>query len=107
MNTYGYNLCIDTVKQGRHIVGSSYYQAGRSILTANPEMLVERYSGRGMPITINGNWINKERLEHSEIIGVWNSRDGKVSMSTNRGVFHYSRENGIHIVPARPADYVS
>ena len=103
----GYYLGLDKVKQDRHRQGSLSYIEGRSILFADPIMLIRLYSGRGTPIIINGVWNNKERFEHTSNIGIWKSYDGKISVQTNRGIFHYSRENGVHIVPARPENYIS
>ena len=106
-NVHGYNLKLNKKKQDRHIKDSSYYEEGRSILTADPEILIKLYSGHGTLIIVDGLWSNKERFEHTADIGIWKSYDGKVSMQTNRGILHYSRENGVHVVPARPENYIS
>jgi filamentous hemagglutinin len=98
------NLNVHYAKQNRHIVDSGNYMEGRSILTADPEMLIEMYAGKAAPIIIDGEWNNRERFEHTEFIGIWKSSDGVKSLPTSRGVIHYSK-HGVHIVPARPADY--
>jgi hypothetical protein len=105
MDMQGYNLGVNHDKQNIHIYGSAEYVAGRSILTAEPEMLIYRYAGRGDAITKNGVWNNREWFEHTSVIGIWNSEDSTESFPTTRGTFHYSKNNGIHIVPARPVDY--
>ena len=103
---HGYNLNVNKIRQDRHIHGSPNYIKGRSILNADAEMLVNLYAGRGTPIIVNGVWNNKERFVHTDVIGVWKSHDGKNSLVTNRGVFHYSLEKGVHIVPAEPKNLI-
>jgi len=98
----GYNLELNKTKQDRHIKHSPNYVEGRSVLTADPEMLIHLYLGRGVPIIIDGVWINKERFTHSDIVGIWKSPDGKVSAQTCNGIIHYSPKKGVHVVPAQP-----
>ena len=102
LDTRGYNLKVNKSKQGRHIQGSPDYIEGRSILTADPEMLVRLHAGHGTPIIIDGVWSKKERFIHGDIVGIWKSPDGKVSVQTYNGIIHYSRKKGVHIVPAQP-----
>jgi len=102
LDTSGYNLKVNRPKQDRHLQGSPGYIEGRSILTADPEMLIHLHSGRGTPIIIDGVWSNKERFTHWDVVGIWKSPDGKVSEQTYRGIIHYSQKNGVHIVPAQP-----
>jgi len=97
-----YNLNINKQKQNRHICDSPDYIEGRSILTADPETLVDLYAGKGTTIIIDGAWNNKERFTHTDIIGVWKSFDGNITLPTNRGILHYSYKKGVHIVPANP-----
>ena len=106
MDISGYQLVVNWAKQNRHILKSPNYLSGLSVLEVDPEMLVKQYAGRGTPIKMNGVWTNKERFEHTNTIGTWNSSDGQHSLPTKRGVFHYSKTSGIHIVPARPADFI-
>ena len=103
----GYNLGLNKVKQDRHRQDSPSYKEGRSILSVDPEMLIKLYSGHGTPIIVDGAWNNKERFTHTSDIGIWKSYDGKISVQTNRGILHYSRENGVHVVPTRPENYIS
>ena len=102
MDIKGYNLDINWSKQNRHLLGTTEYIHGRSVLTADPEMLLARYLGFGEPIVVNGVWIGKERFTHTDFIGEWKSKDGNASESTKNGVIHYSKLNGVHIVPALP-----
>ena len=105
INGLNTNVFINLEKQGRHIENSQYYIEGRSILTTDPEMLMNLYAGKGIPIVVNGKQINKERFVHSDVIGIWKSLDGKLSLQTTKGVIHHSKKKGLHIVPAEPVDY--
>ena len=98
-----YNLSVNKKKQAKHILELGYI-TGRSILTADPETLIKLYSGRGRPYISEkeGIWNNKEWFSHSEIIGIWKSSDGQENKQTTNGIIHYSPDNGVHIVPARP-----
>ena len=102
MDTRGFNLKLNKIKQERHIADSPNYVDGRSILTSDPEMLLSLYAGVGTPINVDGAWFNKERFTHNDFIGIWKSPDGKISKKTRNGIIHYSKENGMHIVPAQP-----
>ena len=102
MDVRGYNLELNKQKQDRHIQDSPRYIEGRSVLTADPEMLIRLHLGRGTPIIIDGEWSGKERFTHGEVVGLWKSPDGKVSEHTCNGIIHYSRRKGVHIVPAQP-----
>ena len=95
------NLNVHHARQNRHILGSAGYVEGRSILNADPEMLIGLYAGRPEPMIVRGRWNSRERFEHTDIIGTWINEDNTQMVPTNRGVFHYSN-NGVHIVPASP-----
>lgn len=89
-------------KQGKHIVGHPNYQAGRSILTADPEMLAAR-AGTGqqvgkIPVGQAG---SKERVVFDDVIGSYVDPVTGAATETRVGIVHYSAD-GIHIVPARP-----
>ncbi|MDR1693384.1 MAG: hypothetical protein LBR72_08505 [Oscillospiraceae bacterium] len=98
-----YNLGVNTDHQNRHIEGADGYIEGRSVLTGDAEKLLETYRGNGtLRFSASGKWTNKEAFTHSEVIGVWKSVDGSQSAETKRGLIHYSKRKGVHIVPARP-----
>jgi len=101
----GYNLAIYRIKQNRHIQNSAGYIDGRSILTVEPEILVDLYAGKGNPFINEGAWNNKERFTHIDIIGIWKAPDGKTSLATKNGMLHYSPQKGVHIVPAHPNNH--
>jgi len=96
-----YNLKINFARQGRHIEDSEYYLEGRSILEANPQMLIDLYSGKGEMLFKNGAWLSRERFEHTDYIGVCKFLDG-TSVRTKRGIIHYSKTKGLHVVPSQP-----
>lgn len=92
---------VDWDKQGKHILEHNNYIEGRSILSADPEMLVSLYAGKSKrQIDNGGNFKNRETFIHSDEIGIWKDEQGRCS-ETNRGTIHYSKK-GVHIVPSRP-----
>ena len=98
------DLVINWDKQGKHIKGHRNYIEGRSILTADPELLLKRYAGKGRKIIVDNEWPNKERFSHTETIGIWKTKNGEVAKPTKNGIFHYSKRESVHIVPADPND---
>ncbi len=92
-------LTIQHDKQGKHIVGSKTFVAGKSTFLGSiqtAEKLIREYSGKGEAI---GPY--KERVDFGEVIGFYCSPQTKQSIPTTMGIIHYSK-NGAHIVPARP-----
>jgi hypothetical protein len=97
-----YPHTINTLHQNRHIAGTAEYDPARSTLTEDPANLIALYSGKGAPIlSLNGNWTEKERFEHTSEIGFWRDLNG-TEAPTKRGIIRYSKKNGIHVVPAKP-----
>lgn len=101
-----YNLAVNTDRQNRHIEGANGYKEGRSILTANPQTLINKYAGKSQAITPKGEWNNRERFEHTKVIGIYKAPGGRYETPTKYGIIHYSKENGAHIVPAKPPDFI-
>lgn len=97
-----YPLKLNKGMQDKHIRGSSNYDPKRSELTANPDELIRLYAGKSeIRPTKSGEWNHKELFEHTDVIGIWRNEDGE-EMPTKRGIFHYSKKKGIHIVPSNP-----
>ena len=98
-----YNISVNEKLQSKHIRGSENFDPLRSELTADPQMLYGRYSGKGQFLRTNaGDWNHKERFIHTEIIGIYKSKYTGEEVPTNTGIIHYSKRKGWHIVPARP-----
>lgn len=98
-----YNVTLNKSAQNRHIIGTDGYTKGRSVLSADANELIKLYQGKGeLRFTSSGKWTNKEVFTHTETIGIWKSSDGSFSEKTNRGMIHYSKRKGLHIVPCRP-----
>lgn len=43
----------------------------------------------------------QEVVDFEEHIGIWKSKNGELSLPTNKGTIHYSKD-GAHIVPENP-----
>ena len=101
-NMKKHKLAINWDKQGRHIKGHKNYIPGRSILTADPELLLQLYADEGNGLTTyTGVAKNRERFDHTEVIGIYKSEDGAYRLPTTRGIIHYSK-TGAHVIPSRP-----
>ncbi len=50
---------------------------------------------------ILGNPDYRELVDFGEHIGIWKNKEGNLSLSTTKGVIHYSKK-GAHVVPAHP-----
>ncbi|GAB7391636.1 polymorphic toxin type 50 domain-containing protein [Lactococcus garvieae] len=92
-------------KQDKHMEGSLNYKQqvsngkNPSILTADPKQLLRDFSGKGKP---TGDLGTKERVDFGKPIGkYYNNRTGEYEI-TNKGIIHYDKNGGAHIVPARP-----
>ena len=97
-----YAIKLNKGQQDKHIPGTNNYEEGRSILTADPLELIRLYAGKGHFFQKrNGEWNGRTWFEHSGVIGIYKTPNG-VSVETTKGVMHYSKKNGIHIVPSKP-----
>lgn len=97
-----YAVKLNKGQQDKHIPGTNNYIDGRSILTADPEELIRLYAGKGYFFQKrNGDWKERTWFRHNGIIGIYKNPSG-VSMPTDKGIMHYSKKNGIHIIPADP-----
>lgn len=91
---------INKGAQGKHIVGHSNYQPGKSIFEGTiqyAQKLINKFSGTGE--TINS---NKERVNFKKTIGKYVDPTTGKSYSTTNGIIHYSKKKGTHIVPSHP-----
>jgi len=99
-----YQISLNTAHQDKHIAGAENFDPMRSTLTADPAALLDLYAGEGDPIqTRAGEWNQRERFTHTSEIGVWRSIDGE-ELPTNKGIIHYTKRRGAHIVPADPRE---
>ena len=99
----GYSTSMHSGNQSKHIRGGQNFDPTRGELTVDPQMLYDRYSGKGQFLKTNaGDWNHKERFTHTETIGIYRSKYTGKEVPTNTGIIHYSKRKGWHIVPARP-----
>ena len=100
------NIKINWGKQEKHIVGKNNYKQqvanGKhpSILSANPEELLNKGVGKGRFITPT-----KESVDFGECIGKYYDMESGQYYDTTRGTVHYDSSGTIHIVPARPNNF--
>lgn len=93
---------INQGQQDKHIIGTNNYIEGRSVLTADPEYLMNLYIEKALPIrSRKGLWSEKSRFTHDEYIGYIFDKNGNKVLTKN-GIIHYSKKKGVHIVPAKP-----
>lgn len=91
---------INPEKQIRHT--KEGHLPGRSFIDGDIEYaqeLVDRYSGNGNAICINGIWTHRERITTEEDIGIYVDSYGKETKS-NKAIIIYSK-TGTHIYPVR------
>lgn len=92
---------INRDKQRRHT--KSEHIPGRSYLDGDEDFaqeLVDKYSGKGVAIIDKHNkWTNKEKFDHTSIIGTHIDTDG-IETRTNKGVITYSK-TGAHVYPRK------
>lgn len=92
---------INKEKQLRHTKDG--HPPGRSYIDGDVEYaqkLVDEYSEKGIAIMDrHGKWTNKEKFDHTEIIGTYVDTDG-TETRTNKGIITYSK-TGAHIYPRK------
>ena len=97
-------LSISTVihmgQQGKHIVGHNNFIPGRSILTANPQDLLDSFH-QGNIQSSRSISQNKEKVHFNSNIGSCVDKDTGDETPTEWGIIHSSKK-GAHIVPALP-----
>jgi hypothetical protein len=86
-------------RQGKHIFGHNNYQAGKSMLSSDPQTLLDAFHG-GYVKSIEVINPVKTRVDFGEIIGSYISEIGEV-IPTTKGIIH-SGKSGAHIVPSFP-----
>lgn len=69
----------------------------RSILTAEPQELLDNYAGKGNKISDT-----KERVNFGKVIGQYYDADTGKYVNTTNGIIHYKANGTAHIVPAHP-----
>lgn len=96
----GYSVHWD--RQGKHIPGHRNFIPTKSVLTADPNVLIGR-AGTGVPVGAAGRGEPgfRERIDFGTEIGVWRGTDGS-SARTSIGILHYTKDGQVHIVPGRP-----
>lgn len=94
---------INWGQQAKHIPGHQGYLAGRSQLTANPELLAQR-AGTGQQVgsVARGESGFRARIDYGENIGTYIDMNGN-AYPTSVAILHYKSDGSIHIVPGRPA----
>ena len=90
------NLHLNPGKQGRHIIGHKAYQSGKSILTADPQQLVNHLNnGNFTPVGVTSSGVPVVKFNFNIGIGI--------NLSGNQGVTQYGAvhvgKGGVHIVP--------
>jgi hypothetical protein len=98
-----FSKSLNSAKQNRHIVGTQNYTPGKSILTENPQNLLNDFAGKGNPrFTADKNLVlHREYVNFGKNIGVYKSQNGQIIQNTTKGIIHHG-QNGAHIVPSRP-----
>ena len=96
------NLKIEWDKQNKHIPGKHNYVPQKNILEySDPESLLKKYAGRGVPVRESFGIRYQEIVDFEEVIGFYVSEIDGTQIPTTWGKIHYSK-NGAHIVPTRP-----
>ncbi len=85
-------------KQGKHIPGHNNYQDGKSIITKDPQELLDTFHFGNIKSSQVINEV-KTRVDFGIPIGNF-IKDG-ISTPTTRGIIHNSN-SGVHIVPSAP-----
>ena len=96
-------ILVDQGSQDKHIVGTNNFKTSmskgehRSILTAEPQELLDNYAGKGNKISDT-----KERVNFGKVIGQYYDADTGKYVNTTNGIIHYKANGTAHIVPAHP-----
>lgn len=97
-------LKVNPAKQKRHLKESDGYIEGRSYIYGDldtAQSLISSLSGTGSPIMKrNGEWTKKERVTHSNIIGVHIDNITQREQETSKATIIYSK-TGTHIMPRK------
>ena len=91
---------LNEAAQARHIPTGSGYKLGRSVLTADPKILLEGvHAGKYKIIRI----INEHKVvvEFAEEIGYYYNKNGELVGATRFGRLDF-RKKGTHIIPVSP-----
>jgi hypothetical protein len=84
-------------QQGKHILGHPGYTQGKSVVTEDPQRLLNDYAGTGVMLPSG-----REYVRTNETIGIWTDQAGHVGLTTNFTI-HYRQDGGeAHLVPSRP-----
>jgi len=97
------NAKVHTGQQDKHIPGTNNYNQEiakgkyRSILSENPQQLLDDYAGTGQSIGTT-----KERVDFGKVIGKYYDEATGTYTETTKGIIHYNSKGKAHIIPARP-----
>jgi len=86
-------------KQGKHIEGHNNFQLGKSIMTSDPQSLLNSFHKLQFK---DFQIINKQkiRVTFEEVVGKYNSPTGNLQETNN--VIIVNSRTGVHMYPARP-----
>ena len=87
-------------QQGKHIIGHNNYIPGRSILTENPQNLLNQYHSNNTTFLRQPN-AEKIIVDFHKPIGIYVDDVNKISRITSRGIIVRSNK-GAHIIPSSP-----
>ena len=94
---------VNQGQQDKHIPGTNNYKQSvangqhRSILTEDPQKLLDDFAGTGEKIGTT-----KERIDFGKIIGQYYDNVTGTYIDTTRGIIHYDSKGTAHIVPSAP-----
>lgn len=91
---------INFNKQGKHIIGHTNYQKGKSILTENPHRLLNNFHSNEILSVEPINNI-KTRVDFGKVIGIHKNLETGIESPTTKGIIINSK-SGAHIVPSNP-----
>lgn len=101
------NVKIHWDRQNKHMPGLHNFQVGKSEITISTEKLqnlLEHHLGTGQNVgKIDFGMPGfRERVDFCEIIGTYCEENSLKKIPTSKGVIHYDRKGGIHVVPSQP-----
>ena len=97
---------IHSGQQGKHIEGHNNFDPSRSVLTENPQELLDGIHSGRYPVVreiVRGNSISRF-VDFGKPIGSFKRQDGSTVGPTRYGQVVHGK-NGAHIVPANPEQY--